>query len=68
MNTFTKLINKWKVKSSLFFIFILIFIFSIWSNPDLKPHISPDGLGYWSIAENFTVGGASLRPFLFPLF
>ena len=68
MNTFTKLFNKQKVNPSLALMFILIFIFSIWSNPGLKSHISPDGLGYWSVAENFTAKEASLRPFLFPLF
>ena len=53
MNTFTKLFNKQKVNPS-FLMFILIFIFSV-CQPGLKSHISPDGLGYWSIAENFTV-------------
>ena len=47
--------------------FLLILTFSIWSNPSLKPHISGDGYGYWSIAEDFTIKEASIRPFLFPL-
>ena len=59
MNTFTKLINKWKVKSSLFLIFILIFIFRFGRILISSRIFSPDGLGYWSIAENFKMEGVT---------
>ena len=51
-------------------IFCLVFLFTMWASPSLVPKISPDGYGYWSIAENFTIsmGDASIRPWFFPLF
>ncbi len=50
------------------FIFCLVFLFTFWSNPSLVPKVSPDGYGYWSIAENFTtsISDASIRPWIFP--
>ena len=51
-------------------IFLLVFLFTFWSNPSLAPKLSPDSLGYWSLAQNLGVQNedASLRPWLFPLF
>ena len=51
-------------------IFLLVFLFTFWSNPSLVPKLSPDSLGYWSIAQNLGVQNedASIRPWLFPLF
>ena len=58
------------VLSSPILIFLIVFLFSLWSNPSLIPKLSPDSYGYWSIAENFSSQNedASIRPWLFPLF
>ena len=52
------------------FIFLLVFLFSYWSNTSLLPKLSPDSYGYWSLAENFSLQNedSSIRPWLYPLF
>ena len=47
-------------------IFLLVFIFSYWSCPDLLPKISPDGQGYISLSNDLTSKSASFRTFLYP--
>ena len=53
-----------------FFIFLFVFLFTLWSNPSLVPKLSPDSYGYWSLAENFRLQNedSSIRPWLYPLF
>ena len=62
-NNYSKFIIAW-------FIFCLVFLFTYWAHPSLTPKISPDGYGYWSIAENFTssIDDASIRPWFYPIF
>ena len=65
------LATKTAVKSTMpALIFLLVFLFTFWSNPSLVPKLSPDSLGYWSIAQNLGVQNedASIRPWLYPLF
>ena len=61
--------SKYQVLSLKLFLFLLVFSFAVWSRPSLIPKISPDGAGYWAIAENLssTNGDASIRPLFFPI-
>ena len=61
--------SKNQVLSLKLFLFLLVFSFAVWSKPSLIPKISPDGGGYWAIAENLssTDGDASIRPLFFPI-
>ena len=47
-------------------LFLIILAFSIWSNPNLLPQISPDGQGYLELAKNFKSEVGLIRPFFFP--
>ena len=57
--------NKWIEPAALF---LIVLAFSIWSNPNLVPQISPDGYGYWELAKNFNSEVGLIRPFFFPFF
>ena len=61
--------SKNQVLSLKLFLFLLVFSFAVWSKPSLIPKISPDGGGYWAIAENLssTDSDASIRPLFFPI-
>ena len=49
-------------------LFIIVLAFSFWSNPNLYPQISPDGLGYLELAKNFKSEVGLIRPFFFSFF
>ena len=49
-------------------LFLIVLAFSFWSNPNLYPQISPDGLGYLELAKNFKSEVSLIRPFFFSFF
>ena len=48
-------------------LFLIVFLFSWWSNPSLTPSTSPDTAEYLSVARDFSDPGSEIRPIFYPL-
>ena len=56
-----------KIHSLSVLIFIIVFLFSLWSHPSFIPKTSPDSWGYINLAKDFNHKISEIRPFFFPL-
>jgi hypothetical protein len=48
-------------------LFISVFLFAWWSNPNFEAHYSPDTWEYIKVGKDFSNPGNEIRPFLYPL-
>ena len=55
-----KFLNYW-------ILFLIVLLFTWWSNPSLTPATSPDTFEYLSIAKDFSDPGNEIRPIFYPL-
>jgi len=63
------MIRRKKIETFYYLIlFLIVFLFTWWSNPSLTPATSPDTTGYLSVAKNFSDPVGELRPIFYPLF
>ena len=58
----------YNIKSLYYWVlFLIVFLFSWWSNPSLTPTVNPDTSEYLSVAKDFSDPGGEIRPIFFPL-
>ncbi len=49
-------------------LFIIVFLFTWWSNPNFTAYYSPDTWEYIKVGKDFSNPANEIRPFLYPLF
>ena len=71
LQSFSQIIMRLKVNkihSLSVLIFIIVFLFSWWSNPSLAPGYSPDTWEFLDLARDSSDPAGELRPIFYPFF